>query len=109
MEYLNCEGCQYLSDDAFKYLLMSTNYIEKDQNHSLKTPINNVNAVNCSSHCLNRNQCFDFVDKNDSNNNLEEMFNSNNKQSLISKNNGSLNLKYINLSGCWLITDFGLG
>lgn len=101
MEHLNCEGCENLSDDAFKYLLLS----------SCNT---NESNTNLEKSCLNEQiNLFDNLKTTVTINNIEEIKNIEDMETCNIKKNKksecSLSLQYINLSGCWLITDVGLG
>lgn len=82
MSYLNFEGCEKLSDNTFKNLLIS----------SIK-PLKSINDLRDSQHS--------FEDQQDGNSKKIENCETSNKSYQSS-------LNFINLSGCWAITDFGL-
>lgn len=113
---LNCEGCEKLSDNAFKYLLISStiNMIKAKSQTCTKRGTCSVGATQpAGSKCfdkqniedvglgdftrLNAFHCELISNETESNNFSSELFSA--------LNNG---LESINLSGCWSITDYGL-
>lgn len=100
LEQLNCEGCENLSDKAFKYLLekMGAKGCDTNRCHSEKDQTTKGGS-NCES-CIGTRSS------------IEEITNTKNTQgSSGQKTKQSENitsLKHINLSGCWSITDNGL-
>ena len=121
LEELNCEGCENLSDNAFKHLLMSNiayknNYKSKNESQQCKQ-----NPTTCDSiENIERLQdSLELVTVNNSNDNREkcqQCTRLNNIEDLSieedkhdNDSNAAINsLKSINLSGCWSITDYGL-
>lgn len=86
---LNFEGCQNLTDNAFKFLLLSN--INKPNGDCVMNP-----RIKCGS-------SLDQINEIESENNIScekclRREESNNKPHLVS----------INLSGCWSISDYGL-
>ena len=93
LEHFNCEGCENISDNAFKFILIATiaasllqQAVEDEHEHEETAEVEYY--------------CGDCTSKHS----IEEIHMMNRKRQ-ASKPNG---LKYINLSGCWSITDFGL-
>ena len=87
-------------------------------NYCFKSIINSPTGFDYLSNLINmylkKDKILNFFENSKQNsycnhlsNNIEDM----NKSLLdcYNKDNKSYSLKYINLSGCWLITDFGLG
>ena len=105
-----------MNDEAFKHLLLSCK--QKINNYCFKSVINSPTGFDYLSNLINiylkKDKILNFFENSKLNsycnhlsNNIEDM----NKSLLdcYTKDNKSYSLKYINLSGCWLITDFGLG
>ncbi len=105
-----------MNDEAFKHLLLSCK--QKINNYCFKSVINSPTGFDYLSNLINiylkKDKILNFFENSKLNsycnhlsNNIEDM----NKSLLdcYNKDNKSYSLKYINLSGCWLITDFGLG
>ena len=103
LEQLDCEGCENLSDKAFKFLLENKKEADNCQRKGchLKKDETKHNGSDCHA-CI------------DSSNSIEEL---NYHKDRVQKNQRSeittptttlASLKYINLSGCWSITDNGL-
>ena len=123
LEYLNCEGCEKLSDNAFKYLHASINFKTNSETECLKKELvsdnlkeitNQLIQVNDIDENINRsenksecNECIKINNIEDLDINLEITMNRHDK--CLTLSNGTNRLKYINLSGCWSITDYGLG
>lgn len=108
LEYLNCEGCEHLSDNAFKFLLLSSTL-------SLK----NIKSQSCLSNpstlCTYEDieggsgQLQDFCKDCSTKQSIEDLSlagSSTQSESYFSDISNSL--KSINLSGCWSLSDYGL-
>ena len=96
LEHFNCEGCENLSDKAFKYLLESKKNAQQRANCSKKPN---------SKDELEQSHCRSCVDNKNS---IEEIHKPNNSNERQEMHQPGTSLKYINLSGCWSITDSGL-
>ncbi len=81
LEKINCEGCENISDRAFKFLLNSS-----------QAP------TSCSEIPIEEKGQFKSIEEM-----LSTIF-----THKIHDNQGNTNLQYINLSGCWSLTDSGL-
>lgn len=133
LERFNSEGCENLSDNAFKYMLVATiTALTRPQTHSSQ---HHDYHGECSHEHPQKNEekeeeendasvkveyfCGDCTD----NYTIEEIHQMNRKylghddieqqeqleeDEDVASFNGRNHLKYINLSGCWSITDFGL-
>lgn len=98
LEELNCEGCDKLSDKAFKYLFQD-HYIKKTLNINSQTNIitkSHYNSVIKSSSIEEICSSTDIKD------------NTYNNTSTDNIPSPSTSLKSINLSGCYSVTDNGL-
>ena len=117
LERFNSEGCENLSDNAFKYLLVAAiTALTRPEKHSHEHFDNrHLEGHNEEEEAKVEFFCSDCTQKYT----IEEMHQINRKylsqnDSEQEKNeeapppNGRNRLKYINLSGCWSITDFGL-
>ena len=136
LEYLNCEGCEKISDNAFKYLLMSfamldsnnpmkesphircykKTVVESQANKSkneIKQSLNNPKLLDDCNECVNKSRL----------NNIEEIFSTETNANSTSNDGdyehncsehnrrleaGLKSLRSINLAGCWSVTDYGL-
>ena len=102
LEHLNFEGCEKISDNAFKYLLSGRN---------------SSKSINCVNICK-YDELTSFKFKNGINqkincddcikNHLNEEDHLNDQSTSQDKNDSSSSLNSINLSGCYLVTDFSL-
>jgi len=102
LEHFNCEGCAKISDDAFKYLLLSC----RNNQHSYCLDNMNKDKI-CVNFFDNLETCKIMSNANNGgDNSIEEI---DHKDERVLDKSSINSLKYINLSGCWLITDFGLG
>lgn len=97
LEQLDCEGCENLSDKAFKYLLdkRGVKGCETSSCHSEKDQATKEGS-NCESCIGSRSSIEELTKKRQT------------QQSQKSQQPSTTSLKYINLSGCWSITDNGL-
>lgn len=95
LEHFNCEGCEKLSDKAFKYLLESKKNSKPScsKTASLQGELEKDKSSCQSCHDNNKNS-------------IEDIHKPNKNERLLPQQGTSL--KYINLSGCWSITDSGL-
>ena len=123
MEYLNCEGCEKLSDNAFRYILMAFSMVDSNNStkeasdvncfrkvarsknkskKSTKSSVESVKIIEDCNECINQNRL----------NNIEDIVLANeateNSTHRCNCNEGTNSLRSINLSGCWSITDYGL-
>lgn len=137
LENLNCEGCENLSDNAFKFILISSTVnIFKSACHQqtshecqpiIQVDSNSANSRSEQSHdrcadCANSKRSIEELHRLGSNHNHGEEFidvyhggfeqKLNDDDSSCSQNYDyavlANSLRSINLSGCWSITDSGL-
>jgi len=123
LEDLNCEGCEKLSDNAFKHLLMSNVIYKKMSKLKNESQRCNSNPTECDNESIERlkvenKDCFELVSSlNNSEkcnqctrlNNIEDLSIEDEKHDKLNEGSDAINsLKSINLSGCWSITDYGL-
>lgn len=97
LEQLNCEGCENLSDKAFKYLLLST-----------KTRQTESDCITNQHKCSLKNESLCNSCSKYQSNSIEEISNKHRGHFSSSQADDNTRLKYINLSGCWSLTDSGL-
>lgn len=109
LEFLNCEGCDKITDNSFKYLLISSAKFQMTRSQICKKN-NHTQSSNKSDQGLSCGNCTE------NHNNIEEIYTDNNENTNHCNNHhnsesqevNSVTLKSINLSGCWSITDYGL-
>ncbi len=101
LNYINFEGCDKLSDNAFKFLLISSlKPIKNAILNKYESQFDDIKNVRLNIEEL----ISEFKNKTDDYNKNElQPTNYDNKNNKISKG-----LNSINLSGCWSLTDFGL-
>ncbi|CAF0705363.1 unnamed protein product [Brachionus calyciflorus] len=115
LQYLNCEGCNYLTDNAFKFILMSTvsdikiKRMECVKNSNLKcvleTNEEELTEITTGESVIQNSQ--DFCKDCQRKNNIEDVYlNGDSDQENVQINQNSL--VSINLSGCWSLSDYGL-
>jgi F-box/leucine-rich repeat protein 5 len=130
LEYLSCEGCEKLSDNAFRYILMAFSMI--DSNSTMNESSSNAKCFGKpgKSHVEPSHKTSKNAKPNEINNLIKARINDEcnvcaNKSKLNSiediiptesdthtcnydNEENQMSLKSINLSGCWSITDYGL-
>jgi hypothetical protein len=98
LQHLNCEGCSLLTDNAFKYLLIkgalkisdkNNHFTKKDE--ELETKERDLEIL------LSDYKIFEFS--------TSKTWTANKK---LLEQEKKFGLRFMNLSGCWLITDYGL-
>lgn len=121
LEELNCEGCENLSDNAFKHLLMSNiayknNHKSKNESQQCKQNPTTCDSIENIERLRDNSELVTVNNSNDNREKCEQCTRLNNIEDLSieedkpdNDSNAAINsLKSINLSGCWSITDYGL-
>ncbi len=135
LEYLNCEGCEKISDNAFRYLLMSfamvdSNNSMKESPHvkcyrksvinsqanktknEIKQNLSNKKLIDDCNECVNKSRLnsIEEIHTTESNTgNISSSSSNGDKHYCNERRDGKLkSLRSINLAGCWSVTDYGL-